>query len=507
MPVWIDRAGAGLCGLVTALVIVGVLANSLMAVPFGTSLFGFARVDIPPKEPTEGGADPSPPDPDAKIRELWLTPDRFAWGLTTALSNGVFSGEANLATDVPDKVEAASWVGAVPSGVSRTAAPGSISVVRTEPIQFVYREILGPSGLRRPEETTYEAISAKSGHVLRMVRVKLKKEAMDQRKNHLFTLRQFRIVGRTGPDEPYEQYHGVALQADKTDPPAPVNRHVKVRKTKWGDWHVMDNTYAPRDDNSSEVEVVFEIPAEFTPEYVEYKLGARASIPKPSAPPGEATPPASESTTSKEPAPTGESVPSVVKGGNVRRYTTRSGKSFFGDQMPLTMKSYQKQKNADVQRNAMVEGHLVGFVDEQEGGTDPVVEKFHVDPELRLLQLNTGFLQARSGLGRAISFAVETLQNYQVEDADGNRYEVVGKYAIADVEGRQVVEIQYFSNRTGTIGSLGPFNKIKSDHLKGDYEFAFLFLVKPGARIVTFSTGGDATRADDLQGENLVAPE
>ena len=93
------------------------------------------------------------------------------------------------------------------------------------------------------------------------------------------------------------------------------------------------------------------------------------------------------------------------------------------------------------------------------------------------------------------------------EDAAGNRYKVVGKYAIAPVNGTRMIEVQYFRDPVGSMGGLGPFDKIKDDDLKGDYEFVLLFLVEPGAEIVSFSSGGSASRRDDLRGEGLVAPE
>ena len=106
-----------------------------------------------------------------------------------------------------------------------------------------------------------------------------------------------------------------------------------------------------------------------------------------------------------------------------------------------------------------------------------------------------------------LDHAARTVQNYLVEDAGGKRYKVIGKYAIADVDGQQTIEVQYFPEPAGTIGGLGAFSKIDETKLQGDYEFVLLFLVDPGARITSFSTGGDASRADDLSGENLVAPD
>ena len=174
--------------------------------------------------------------------------------------------------------------------------------------------------------------------------------------------------------------------------------------------------------------------------------------------------------------------------------------------MPITLKSYRRLKNANIENGRFVGGHLAGVVAEQDGGPHPAVSKFEVPPDKRLLQLSTRPLQSRSTLGRALSQTVTTLQNYFVEDAGGNRHLLVGKYAIANVGGRQVIEVQYFSERVGSIGSLGKFDGIDEKKLKPGDEYVLLFLVDPGARIVAFSTGGAATRKDDLRAENLVAP-
>ena len=96
--------------------------------------------------------------------------------------------------------------------------------------------------------------------------------------------------------------------------------------------------------------------------------------------------------------------------------------------------------------------------------------------------------ERRAGLGKALSFAVKTLQNYTVED-------------------EQMIEVQCFSHQAGSIGGLGKFSKVQDRHLKGDYTFVLLFLVDPGAHIIYFSTGGRESRRDDLFEENLVAPD
>jgi hypothetical protein len=530
LPLLADRIGAGICGLVTGMVMVGVMSIGLLGLPFGTSLLGFARVDVVTPDNRDEDARPKSTDSDEGVREILLKPDRFAFGVASMVGGGVFSGDGALAERYPDFVEAHAWVNAVPPEVSRFAPPNSIAIVRTEAVPFVYREAVGRPGTVQVEgEGAFEAIAPKKGHVFRMIRVRLKNEARDKGQSHTFTLRQFRLVGRPGPAQPEEQFHAIALPPDvKPGASTAVNRHIRFKKISGVDWPIIDKPLGPPQQSESdgrasrdpEVEVVFELPERFAPSYLEYKRGARAAVsfdakaqPPPAAPEPEEAPvdevPPDLETGAVAPSERGaDAAQTPSSGGTIRRYTPRKGQSHFGDDMPMPLRSYRKLKSAAVQRGALLEGHLVGYVDEQESGKDEAVSRFQVPEDKRLLQLNVGYLQARSGLGRAISFAVATLQNYTVEDDKGAQYKIIGKYIIADVEGRQVIEVEYFGDApVGSIGGLGPFEKIKESNLKGEYELVFLFLVEPGARITSFSTGGPATRRDDLSQENLVAPE
>jgi len=494
----------------------------------GGSILGYSRV-TPISRNLPGAADQAKPKSDAVDDELFFSPDRFAMGTASLLSGGIFSGTRSFYPDNPDVVQAVGWVDAVPAMVSRYAKPKSISIVATEAVQFLYK--MTPGNEKEKKPATYEPTSEpKSGTELRMVRVQLTNAAKDERKTHTFTLRQFRVVGRMPNSDVYRQFIPVAVQQE--DAREATNRHIRFIKDRGSEWPVIDEPFVPRSDND-QVEMVFELPKGFEPSYLEYKRGARVALSFDAAGPGRETPGSSKRTEAgpsgarKEekraaaetpaagapPAPpttpssgSAGSVPDSGRGGNIRRMTTQAGKSFFGDQMPVEMKSYRRLKDAEISRSALVDGHLVGEVDQQASGTDSPVTKFAVPDDKRLLQLNTGFLQARSGLGRAVSFAVGTAQNYLVMAEGGNPYQVVGKHAIASVNGTRTIEVQYFSNQAGSIGGLGKFDKIKDADLKDDYQLVLLFLVDPGVRIISFSTGGDATRADDLKSENLVAP-
>ncbi len=502
LPAWVDRAGGGVCGVITAEIMVGMIAVCLQMIPFDGGFLGYSRVT--PVSRDQPGADSAKAKAGTEDRELLLTPDRFALATASFLSGGIFSGERLFYRDHPDFVQAVGWVNAVPAMVSRYAKPKSIAVVATEPVQLVYKMSPGSEKDRTP--ATYEDITAPKDRELRMIRVHLQAGARDERKSHLFTARQFRVVGRMPGSDIHAQFAPVAIQQE--DATQPTNRHIRLIRERGSDWPVIDETVSPRGDDDR-VELVFELPKGFEPSFLEYKRGARAplSFGGAAAPRDTDAPKRGEAAGSATPSTPSGNVPDSGRGGNVRRSTTQAGKSTFGDQLPMEMKAYRRIGDTEVTRNKLANGHLVGEVDQQGSGTDPPLSKFEVPEDKRLLQLHTSFLEARSGLGRALSRAVAVAQNYTVVDDRGGTYPLSGKYAIATVGGTRVVEVQYASEEQGSMGgSLGAFDRIKDDDLKGDYQLVMLFLVNPGAKIVAFSTGGDATRRDDLTGENLTAP-
>lgn len=530
LPAWADRAGAACCGLVTSFVLVGVVAHAVLMTPFSYSILGFSPVTVVPQA-DRSKADVTPPAENAENRGLWLTPDRFALAVANMTSSGIFSGEHLLWKDHPDPVEASGWLNATHMEVSRFAPPKSISIVRTEIIPFVYN--FKPGDPRAGTPPNYEPKSPTAGREFRMIRVRLGRNARDENKSHIFNLRQFRLVGHSpGAElEIPEQFLPVAIQ--QPDATQATNRHIKTTAVRGKDWSVLDDIYLPRDGNNDEVEIVFELPARFKPTFLEYKKCARAEVkfdppekasqaPPTPPPPARVADAAAQPSAPSEPAPPRDSnrrrrrrprntesneTSDQGSGARVRGLVARPGVSFFGDEMPMTMKAYRGLRDTQISRRELQNGHLVGFVDAQESGSNQPVEKFDVPSDKRLLHLNTGRLHARSLFGQALARATDVVQNYFVEDSRGGRHVLVGKYAVAKVEDRDVVEVQYFPQQAGTVGGLGAFDQVQDRHLENDYELVMLFLVDPGAQIMSFSTGGSATRADDLRGDNLVAPQ
>jgi hypothetical protein len=181
------------------------------------------------------------------------------------------------------------------------------------------------------------------------------------------------------------------------------------------------------------------------------------------------------------------------------------GQSAFGDELPMELKSYQGVRNLETSGGALQSGSLIAEVSQQASGTDEILRRFDVPSDKRLLHLNVTALQAQSTLGKALSFAVGVAQNYLVEDSRGRPFKIIGKYAHANVNGAETIEIQFFPGQVGTVGGLGTFSRIKENDLKRGDQLVLLFLVDPGAELVSFSTG-DAGRKEDIRSQLLVAP-
>lgn len=526
----LDRVGGGFCGLITGYTVMGILTLAVQNIPFGGSIMGFERIVRTPLQDLRDDPDLKPPPPDVAERNLWLNPDRFVVGLASILSSGIFSGERSFGYENPDHVQHLGWINAVPETVPRFAPPGSISIVRTESVPTVFT--VTPGGRNATAVYDDDNGRPRPGHHFQMIRVRLHREARGELRSHIFTPRQFRLVGQPGGEGPMKQYHAIAIQ--QSDATEVINRHIRYTVKRGQNWALVDEPVVPRADNNGEVEIVFELPAGFVPAFLEYKHGARVTVTlaateetddsasrdtgtkdarlaaEKSSSSQSAAPSSASDEAAPERSPRSErkkTVDDSGRGGNVRGVTTLVGDSFFGNALPLELKEYQDLNNLTTKRRKMDNGHLVADVQKQAEGTDRLIKSFDVPHDKRLLQLNMTRLHTRSGIGKALARAAQIAQNYFVEDDNGNQYLIVGKYAIANVDGKRLLEVQYFPNQVGTVGGLGKFKKIKDRHLKKDYELVLLFLVDPGATVTSFSSGGSALRRDDLRRENLVAPK
>ncbi len=513
LPSIVDRIGGGLCGLLTALIMGGMTALALQLLPMDYTILTFSRIKVVnQRRPDANNVLPEPLEHDRPEQELWLTPDRFALAAGTALGNGLFSTERSISPGNPDMLQAIGRVNSTSSEVSRYAPPGSVKILDIDPaLPYVYHtepDITGTGDFK------YEPVPLPPGQRYVAIRIGLDAKAKNTRfkpAKHNFALRQIRLVGRESGGGEWTQYYPIAVESTEE---AHKDKHILTRTSYSKRFHVVDDVFEPKANTPDEFEVVFQLPNSFQPVFLEYKLGARVAVNLEAGDEGGSDSPSgsgsgSGSSTRSNPAPspsTGSTVPSTERGGRVRKFTTNSGRSRFGDSLPLKLTKYAEYNDVEVRRGKLANGHLVAEVGEQEESGGREVSGFEVPEDKRLLQLNVSHLQAQSTYGKAVSRAIGVSTNFYVEGDGGEQYKIVGKYAVAIVDGKQVCEVEYFPEQIGSIGGLGPFRRIRDADLAGDYELVLLFLVDPGAQIKYFSTGGSNARRDDLSGEGLTAP-
>ena len=230
---------------------------------------------------------------------------------------------------------------------------------------------------------------------------------------------------------------------------------------------------------------------------------AETAKPAASADKGPTTQPAVEP--DDAPPPSGKGV--SRSGDRVSGARPRQAGSAFSSRLPVSLANYTgREIEVHAPTKALESGHLFAPIDQQDQEeTKPSIDRFQVPEGVDLLQLNVDYLQPKSTYGRALGFAVKTIRNYLITDDLGNKYEMIGQYVIADVDGQQTIEIQYFPEQIGSIGrGVQQFEKVKERHLKQkDTQLYYLFLIKKGRTVMEFSTGRNSI---DLRGENLVAP-
>ena len=474
----LDRVVGAVFGFITAMLVTGMVAIFIQMVPWGGSFLGFQRFN--PEEP-------------GKQNELWLKPDRFAASVGATLSYGVFSGSSAFAEDHPDFVSELGLINGTALGVSNVIGEGTVRLVEAGSIPYLYEMHAEGSGRNRTEEA--EPCSPESGNIFAKVILQVNGATADTDDKSRFLVSSVRIVGdRNGNPE---MYSAVAV----SDPDYPERYVRKWQKGKNEPTIVAGKTFNLVSGN--QVDVAFEIPENFNPRFVAYKMGGRVAVSKSKF---KTSDDKEEKKASRPIAPEEEKTEVVSNqqstgGGRVSGVKFRS--SHFGNKLPLTLTAYSTD-DTEMDGRTLEQGHLIGLVEEQGSGGDSALDKLMVPDGKALLQLNVESLKAGSTLGKALNFARQTMENYIITDSHGNQHTPVGKYAVAKVGGKPYFELQYFPEYAMSgARAIKPFTKIRQSHLKGDYQLVYLYLLDSGTKVVQFTTG---KRPVDLSKKNLVAP-
>lgn len=492
IPVLIDRVAAAVLGFVAAYMMAGVLAVGIQMTPLGGQFLGHKFLNADTGEPNT----------------LWMGPDRFAVGYASMMSGGLFSGGDDWLEDHPDLIQELAWTQSVNRDMQHLVAPDSVHKRGVEEREYIFDKTEGIRRGRQNTPSTYAPVGADDGNFWFLVRVKLSSEAVGKDDQHRFARRQIRLVGFDDAQASASSRLPVAIN-DNEDP---------SKACRIGDEHL----YRP--SAAGEVDFVFEVPDEFRPLYIEYKMGSRVDLTnvqlgdengtaRSSSDAGAATrsaPPTAQGSSGSPDRSTSSERADARRGRGDRVSGVRAmrDRAKFSDQLPVAMTDFQQQ-GLERSGEELANGHVYGNRADQGGsGSGATLTRFKVGSDKRMFQLDVQVLRAGSTLGRALSFSVSTLRNYHLHDQAGNAYPVVGQYAIADVDGVEVVEIQYYPEAVSQSGrgGLRDFRRIKSRHLRGDnYQVAYLFLVQPGAKLTEFTTGR-GRRPTDLRPLELVAP-
>jgi hypothetical protein len=499
-PVLLDRAGGGIFGLMSGMVIVGVLQISFQLLPFSESFLGYDRfvsVDRQSREvisPDNEDSDFDRLPPEQIVwerKELLLKPDAFTAGLVTALSKGTLSARQSFADTYPDFT---AWLQNGRTGVQRESlqsldSENAIDVPGQNPGYWTLGEgeMVHPSRTERDaqgrtEKTEIESVPEPGNH-FRVYRVLLGKSAVEQA-FFRFRAPQVRIVGRDRPNGPVTEHLLKGIQsAEDTRQYLQLYRCPILGERKWAD------VVRKQHSTPEPFDFVFEVPDSFQAHFIEFKRTARVDVSKLKALPEESIPGYLPAEGQEQPSAR-ESRARRTREAREQAKDRVSGVALFEkpayeEKLPIRLTQYSG--NAEVARGRWVSGHITAPLhDQPTTGGRSSIETFDIPDGQHLLFVPVVKLDPRSFLGNALDAARRVVGQVRLQLDNGTEIEPTGMYAIADVNGHWWFEGFYLDETARTAGEGGKltltrFQKIRNTQLRqDDTELVYLFLVPDG---------------------------
>lgn len=545
-PMYVDRAGGGLFGFITAMIMVGMLTIGFQMLPFHDTFLGFERytlVDasgqpVKLRDPADPNSLP-PAHEGLRLRRnsVWLSPGQFTATLAGYLSDNALRGETPMSEVYPDFMGTLHHLRADMSPDDRhLAGRDGLTVegywdVRPEDVSTPEYLIDGSTAKVR-----YKPVKGDlpSGSKRMAVRVALDVEKTKSTGGKInFVPEQVRLVAREREGGPAKEFFLTAMSSPHN---ASRTRHMFVTV------HPGELISLTPTGGSERVDFVFTVPEStgFKPLYIDFKLDARAEWPasrnlneKPPAPVnaaaaggGNTAAPGNNAALPVTPSPgTGSSTPTAappptngitLRPGQVNTADQRnrvssigrsSNESKFTDELPFTLTNYGAIRKEGT--NPLVSGQINAVLDNNWvpiPGTMPPISRFAVPENERLLQLSATKHRPESWLGGILGQARDKIGDIYVLDASGKEHRFAGTYMVAEINGQWIFELNYLNPQESEFGHAPKFDfgKIKRSDLKGDYALYYLFRVPPGTHITRLNTGGQ--QQVDLTADNLVAP-
>ncbi|MBN2562944.1 MAG: CvpA family protein [Phycisphaerae bacterium] len=518
---YVDRAGGGVCGFFTGMVLVGSALVAIQMLPIGSGILGFERLQVESKGPKKG----LPVE-----KGFLLKPDAFVVGVADVFSSGRFGGGNPLAQAKPDYLTELYSVRCAPQTEARQVVPAdSLKVLGYWDFAQIDRVVQKADGATLFREFSTEGpADPRNKFIVCQVALYPSAAHPDRGGEIRFRVPQFRLVGATkiesGPgSKPEWRRPHVYLACGMSD--------IYTHKQSWPEVQPGQQTrlvrFSPLTDmilgptqtkavaalsgtgdeasvNYYQFDVAFEVPDDpaFEPWYIEFKRGARVELNKKmkldKAPEYLAKALASGGASSSSSGSEGDTLSGDVMVGDAPRGRTgiadaveeRTG--VFA-KLPVALDKADRYVSGCLRGEKLGEGHFYVTVTGEEIDPDSRVTEFSVPPGKRMVQIGAEKCMPGSLFGKALNYAANVAAQVYVTSEDGTNYFAQGVYSLAPVDGRMIFEIQYWPQADIPERCLKKPKKVKPTDLKqaadAERKFGYVFLVDPGIRLVGFSAG------------------
>ncbi|NLE30153.1 MAG: CvpA family protein [Phycisphaerae bacterium] len=501
-----DRICAGLLSIPSALLIVGMGSISLELLPYNDQVMLFDRFKTTNGKTVQKG--------------IFPFADEFTGGLLAKLSNGSLrSGD-----DMDKKFGAvhSDWASETSAGriaiqkESRHAVvKDAVRVTRvwklTSPLVVKNFELNRRyhGGAWEKQVTLGEKRYASDNASYLAMTIELDSRAADGDGFHRFGWGQVRLVGFKGNPANERMMNMYAIgfrdpsksaEFDYMRVNVPIEPPAEDDEAEPG-----RRNYGPISKNNT-FDVVFEVPEDFTPWFLEYKRWARASMPKMQD--GKTAEPESVVTVPTDTqSPAGGSVGETERAGWHSELQVDSNRTRFTKELPFTVKldAVRNAGDAEFDGSEFARGRIAGDLGTGQGslniGISATIREFSVPQDKRLLRVECDFSPAQNSLLQKIFGAVQGVSQKKAISKDGTTFLPVGQYVMVNDSNGQQVELIYEPDMEGQAMT---FQKVQMSRLRGSGgKIGLLYLVPPGTELSRFEIGGVPIEAQTLQ---LSAP-
>ncbi|HWL92999.1 MAG TPA: CvpA family protein [Phycisphaerae bacterium] len=511
LPLVLDRAGAAAAGFFTGMITVGGALTAIQMLPIGTGVFGFERYSTDKNGLTLSNG-------------LGLfRPDEFVCGLAGMLSNDRFGGDVRFSEAKADYVKALYSARAVPmSEENMFVQEGKVKVNawwQVPQIDKPTHTLEKATGNMIRNFASESPLKASNTFVVCNVSVAKDVSGPDGKGAVRFRVPQFRLVGPPPSDEAVRQITKpqVILASGMTDiythrkhGPKSVSGEQRKRLTAFSpvtDFILSDaETKVVEDGDSWKFDVAFEVPADFTPWYLEFKQGGRADLTRvkmSKEPPSYASGPQGQGGKQglvEEQAP---QTVGAAPGGALHVANAIEERTEATSLIPIPLDKNDSAVSTRLSGGKLAAEARFWVVPRTDLPSEERVTEFDVPEGKRMVQIGADVLKQSSMYSRAIGFANRVLAQIKIIDDKGNEYYAIGFYAAAEQNGTWTIEVQYDPNSEVPERALKKPTKVTHNIMnqagKDKTKFGFLFIVEPGAKIVKFSAGAKETQTLNIE--------